>query len=594
MEINTLKDDTSFDTDKKPHKISQLTPLDSDPYTDPASMSASICSDISTSSTISVTTPRYAVPIFESPPTFTFLTPNSPEILAIDGEDIGDVSFENMMSFERQNAILGTSKNKAEFETTQSDDIWDNLPSTNCFPSHISNMYRPAQPKIGSKPIEPNRLLFGKADSVESNHKAFVNTKNKELNFAQSSVCEAKDDLENVAGEDVNTSESLKTMVPLSPKGLFEVNKSKKYGTGAWSNVYEGILHKTNTKGIVVAVKQPLTPFSIPTLKREAAVLTYIYKYTSTLESNHPPSLIEFHGYEEATSTILLSACPGENLNQFTTRHAAILAQTSSNSTLRIPVVGVRQWIFFAERLIGAFAFLKSCGIVHGDVKPHNILLKEWDIKAKDANDSDWWLSSKDDENQTVLYEPIVSDFSSSYIVKDDGSIADDEEGISAVTTTYCAPELLAAFLTPPVTPTKKLPVSSSSPLPLNLTSSKSDTLTPTTTPRPLPTFSSDLYSLALTLLHIAIGSHPYDQARMDIQKTMWARQGDPLSFARSDERIFRCQKGGIVARLIKGCFGTSSYGRTTIEQMLERVDNMGSEWRVNEEKGNRSWIWDG
>ncbi|KAK6526377.1 hypothetical protein TWF694_004974 [Orbilia ellipsospora] len=321
----------------------------------------------------------------------------------------------------------------------------------------------------------------------------------------------------------------------LKPSGRYQLDDPKsptKFGSGAWSNVYKGFLAspKTGEESLVIAVKQPLNNFSIPALKREALILSSLQRKIDSSKSYQ--SIVPFYGFEDSTNSILLTALPGDNLEQFTTRCRISQPHDASFNSRKLPVVGITQWLFISSRLISAFAFLKSNGIIHGDVKPQNILIKKWD--NQEAYD---WISP--DEAATLI-EPVVSDFSSAYLLDSTGQISDDEEAINAVTTIYCAPELLAAFLTPPTTPTKQYTN-------IAATSSGNVTLAPPkkTEPRPLPTFSSDQYGLCMTLLQTAIGSHPYSAAKMDIQRNMWVRQGDPMGFARADEKGWRCRVGG-------------------------------------------------
>ncbi|KAK6339215.1 hypothetical protein TWF718_008637 [Orbilia javanica] len=368
----------------------------------------------------------------------------------------------------------------------------------------------------------------------------------------------------------------------LQPLGRYELdnpNQPTKLGSGAWSNVYKGVLYpKSSNKPLLIAVKRPLNKFSTPALKREASILSHVHRKVASGDKYH--SLIPFHGFDASTTSILMTALSGDNLEQFTTRCRASISRDNTNfNALKLPVVGITQWLFIAERLISAFEFLKSSGVIHGDVKPQNILTKAFDRRLLDGDDSTGgkydWIS---EEEARGLVEPIVADFSSSYVVDSAGNIPDDEEAINAVTTIYCAPELLAAFLTPPTTPTNPSAPSSSP-------SIKSE-------PRPLPTFSSDHYGLCMTLLQCAIGSHPYSAARMDIQRNMWVRQGDPMAFARADERGFRCRNGGAVDRLLRGCFGKTAEGRIGIEELGRRIEGLCGEWK--KWKGQDAWVWGG
>ncbi|KAK6336540.1 hypothetical protein TWF696_002089 [Orbilia brochopaga] len=383
-----------------------------------------------------------------------------------------------------------------------------------------------------------------------------------------------------VADSDDNlTLDKTSLLAPSEPYELDDPTHPTKLGSGAWSNVYKGTLRHSK---LLIAVKRPLNAFSIPAVRREAAILSYIQRRVAASPPNQPPSIIPFHGFDDATNSILMTALSGENLEQFARSRATPQSYTASLTARRQPVVGIPQYLFICERLISAFTFFKSAGVIHGDVKPQNILMRPASTTSTSTSD---WLA---DEERTSLLDPVVADFSSGYLVDEAGRISDDEEAISAVTTIYCAPELLAAFLqTPPTTPTKRdgetpyagvsalTPLSSSPPQP----------------PRPLPTFASDVYSLGMTLLQTALGSHPYAAARVEMQRNTWVRQGDPLAFARADERAMKVRVGGIVDRLLKGCFGKTAEGRVEIEDMARGIDEVVGEWRVRRTTGADGWV---
>ncbi|KAF3940631.1 hypothetical protein ABW19_dt0210238 [Dactylella cylindrospora] len=370
---------------------------------------------------------------------------------------------------------------------------------------------------------------------------------------------------------------------------LDDPSQPTKLGSGAWSNVYKGYLRRSQSEQnpVLVAVKRPLNTFSIPALRREAGILSYIHRRVSASPSYQ--SIITFQGFDASTTSLLMTCLSGENLEQFTTRSRLSQPPNASFNSRKLPVVGITQWLFICERLIGAFSFLRANGIIHGDVKPQNILTRIWGggggggggvgEGSEEPRQGYDWISP---DESTTLVEPVVADFSSSYAVDAFGNISDDEDPISAVTTIYCAPELLAAFLTPPTTPTKSLGVK-----PVN-----GDGLVPPRRgePRPLPTFSSDIYGLCMTLLQCAIGSHPYSAAKMDIQRNIWVRQGDPMAFARADERVFRCRVGGAVDRLLKGCFGKTAEGRVEVGELEKRIGGLCEEWRRR--NGEERWVW--
>jgi len=187
---------------------------------------------------------------------------------------------------------------------------------------------------------------------------------------------------------------------------------------------------------------------------------------------------------------------------------------------------------------------------VHGDIKWGNILLREATIPSEECS---IWVERG---QGGVLYEPIIIDFSSGQVISTDAK----PKAVSALTIPFCAPELLDMFLAPEG---KQAPV---------------------------PTFASDLYSVALTLLTTAIGSDPYSvRAATDTTKATWAKCGDPVGFARGDERGLRVGRGGVVDSCLMNCFGKASKGRTDVETVLVRVEKWIEKW-VQEGKGDNRW----
>lgn len=259
--------------------------------------------------------------------------------------------------------------------------------------------------------------------------------------------------------------------------------------------------------------------------------------------------VIPFYGFDKATTSLLLPAYPLTLESFVKASHNFINSeQNISLSTLRCPVVKMRQWLFLAKKLCEGFVALKEKRVVHGDVKWGNVLLREYILSPEEKK-----IWGNNDEKK--LYEPLIVDFSSSHVEPA------EPKAISALTVAFCAPELLDAWLSP---------VESTA---------------------PIPTFSSDLYSMALTLLTAAIGSDPYSiRTATDARKGMWVKCGDPVGFVRSgDERGLRVRKGEVVDTCLAECFGKTKEGRTTVETVLERVEGWIELWCA-EGKGDDRW----
>jgi serine/threonine protein kinase len=136
-------------------------------------------------------------------------------------------------------------------------------------------------------------------------------------------------------------------------------------------------------------------------------------------------------------------------------------------------LIGRNLWLSWADQLCKGLEFIHSQGIIHCDIKSDNVFL-----------DSE--------------LRPHIGDFSSARTTKElEDNVIDEELGpsisLSAFSIHFSAPELLADK-------------------------------------RNRPTFSSDIFSLGLSLLHAATGKEPYQGAIKGVaQRMLWAKRGKPL-----------------------------------------------------------------
>ena len=215
----------------------------------------------------------------------------------------------------------------------------------------------------------------------------------------------------------------------------------------------------------VLAIKSPSRRDAVKVLMQEARILTYLYQYAAA--SKH---IVAFHGWDVSRSSLVLTAYP-QTLDQYIKGVDISLVGRSE------PAIGKNAWVSLVQNLVSALAFLHGVNCVHGDIKPSNVLL------SFDSADS---------------IQPLLADFSSSHVIpsNDDTSLIPE---VSATTTEYTSPELLAAMLT-------KNPE------------------------RAVASFTNDVYGLGVTLLEAAAGEKPYANATAIMKLTM-AKEGRVLDF---------------------------------------------------------------
>jgi hypothetical protein len=300
--------------------------------------------------------------------------------------------------------------------------------------------------------------------------------------------------------------------------------RPQEYGRGVWSMVYKAILSSSplpsppNSPGSLsarpsqaLAIKAPLHRGAEPVLYAEATLLTYLSTFPSS-ESH----IVPFHGYQTSTSSIVLSAIP-LTLITYVNKASSHARANFSTRTMFEPVLGTVAWLHLARQLISTLSWLhNTASVVHADIKPGNILLQP--------------ASS----NSPFPYSALITDFSSSFLA----SSAPLSSSL-ALTTSFAAPELLT----------------------------KNSTIAPTK--------SSDVYSLACTLLAAATGDILIYPTQYEIQRLAMAREGKPLDFVRMGNQGTRVRKGGVVERVVSCAVGRDSGSRIEASEWLSRVEEI-------------------
>ncbi|ANB12165.1 protein kinase PKH3 [Sugiyamaella lignohabitans] len=290
-----------------------------------------------------------------------------------------------------------------------------------------------------------------------------------------------------------------------NPGGSAEINL---LGTG---NFCKTVLSQPDpVTGQVFAVKIPKNNAQGALIRHEAAILSLVYEDTST----SIPGIISFYGivettlddvsltgiamkvYQQTCQTFLSTFDPFSPSNNINTS-----SEASSFISFTDPFIGFALWKKWASQLIDGLLFLQSKQIVHCDIKPDNILLDE-NLNAHIGDFSSAQTDSELNSSTTTATSSIqTSDYNSNSSPTTHKSLS-----FGAFAMQFSAPELLQ----PPNSPDLSM-----------------------------PNFSTDAYSLGLTLLNFATGSEPFSSAVKHVtQKLMWARKGAALQACSPEDNL--------------------------------------------------------
>ncbi|KAI2720632.1 hypothetical protein CBS147332_3872 [Penicillium roqueforti] len=295
-----------------------------------------------------------------------------------------------------------------------------------------------------------------------------------------------------------------------------ENNRPAEFGRGVWSIVYKARSlprPQTNLPGTppssptsrsqVLAVKAPLRRDARPVLKAEASTLTRL-----TFTQGHEHYIVPFHGYSAELSALVMTAVPSSLALYIEEQSQLARTRKPATATMFDPVQGPASYQELARKLIAGLNWLHQvAGVVHGDIKPHNILLRPID-------------TDECSENPEFPYEPLFADFSATVdIPTADAPLDTTRASMPSFTPPFTAPEMLASL----------------------------------TSTEMAPTPASDVFSLAATLLATATGDlllYPNMNHRLRLEM---ARAGHQIvDFARSGMNGSRVPRNGFVERIVK------------------------------------------
>lgn len=321
-------------------------------------------------------------------------------------------------------------------------------------------------------------------------------------------------------------------------------NQPIQFGHGVWSTVYKASSRPaanpssslitpptspatTTSSGRIVAVKSPVRRDALPVLEAEARILTRL-----ALEPGSDRHVVRFWGFIPRSHALVMAAVPLA-LSSYIEEQAGVARERRSTQSMLEPVLGMGPWVDLARKLIAGLAWLhEQAQVVHGDIKPHNILLQP-------ANNTT-------DNEDKFPYEPLFADFSSAHNTPrtTSSSTTTTTSSLTALTPPFAAPELLvlSALKSPDIHPTR----------------------------------ASDVFSLAVTLLAAATGDLLLYPGTSHMQRLAMAREGHRVvEFARSGVNGMRVPRNGAVEGVVRGAVCREPGERIEVREWVELVDGL-------------------
>jgi serine/threonine protein kinase len=231
------------------------------------------------------------------------------------------------------------------------------------------------------------------------------------------------------------------------------------------------------------AVKVPAMTSAKKVLGAEARILSYLSRFPDA--ENH---IVPFYGLDTRTGSILLQAMD-DTLEGWIQKTLNTLDEASRAEKLAAVFPSI------ALALLTSLQWMQDKSCTHADIKPSNILVSSSSSSPPSSSSS----------TDPSIPKPVFTDFSSTILLHPDAKISSCASPLGAGTWDYLDPSLLSSSSTAS------------------------------------PSASSDLWSLAITLLFFILGSSPYDAFKGNkYQQREMIKSGCPLQCMGYDDQGMR------------------------------------------------------
>lgn len=326
------------------------------------------------------------------------------------------------------------------------------------------------------------------------------------------------------------------SIAPYYPSDAFgTLTLDRPIASGQWSKVFfassSSASHPQSRRGSarqVYAAKCGSGRSAQEVLKHEARILTHL----RAVSPEYTDYIVGFHGYDLQYKAVILEYLP-LTLEDWIQSLTPSSASSDSTVTERAIVKRLNEELLpMALHLVRGLAFLHEQGLVHGDIKPGNILLAP---RASSSGDSGVSLHSGSAQD-SIMYTPLFIDFTASTLSLPNLTI-NPPKSSGAGTYDFMPPELFSLSAT--------------------------------------PTTSADVYALGLTLLTAVLGHSPYDGAANVFMRRAMAMQGTPLEFASGDWQGWQRARALNVERWLGGAVRGKSAERWAVREWVSVLEGL-------------------